>query len=59
VKKKIENQYGDKFIIGSMSVQGVIMNSDDPDDKFLEKIPQLIPKQAYLKRQHDEVGQIT
>jgi len=34
VKEEIETRYGDRFIIGTMSVQGLIMEDDDPDDVF-------------------------
>ncbi|QTA81434.1 AAA ATPase-like domain-containing protein [Desulfonema limicola] len=41
VKKEIEKQYPEKFIIGMMSVQGVVMKNDDPEEGFLERLPLL------------------
>ena len=42
VKKEIEERYGDRFRIGTMSVQGVVLKDDDPDEAFLGKIPLLM-----------------
>ena len=42
VKKEIEARYGDRFIVGTMSVQGVILKDDDPEEKFLDKVPLLM-----------------
>ncbi|MEA3414635.1 MAG: AAA-like domain-containing protein [Thermodesulfobacteriota bacterium] len=42
VKKEIENHYGDRFIVGTMSVQGVVIKEGDPDEIFLKKVPQLV-----------------
>ncbi|WP_207691474.1 AAA-like domain-containing protein [Desulfonema limicola] len=41
VKKEIEKQYPDKFIIGMMSMQGVVMKNDEPEERFLERLPLL------------------
>ncbi len=41
VKKEIEKQYPDRFIIGMMSVQGVVMKSEEPEENFLERLPLL------------------
>ncbi|MDM8536243.1 AAA-like domain-containing protein [Desulfobacterales bacterium HSG17] len=41
VKKEIETCYGDKFFMGCMSVQGIIMEKDDPPELFLNKVPTL------------------
>ncbi|MCP4345296.1 MAG: hypothetical protein GY795_07195, partial [Desulfobacterales bacterium] len=41
VKKQIETLCGDMFIIGCMSVQGVIMEDDDPDHVLLRQCPRL------------------
>ena len=42
VKKEIENRYGDRFIIGSMSVQGIVIKEQEDEETFLEKVPQLV-----------------
>ncbi len=41
VKKAIEHQHGDKLTVGTMSVQGIIMEDDDPDEVLLRQIPRL------------------
>lgn len=41
VKKEIENHYGDRFIVGSMSMQGVIMEEEDHDEVFFRQLPRL------------------
>lgn len=41
-KKEIENRYGDRFLVGSMSVQGVILDSDSHEDDLLSWIPNLL-----------------
>ncbi len=41
VRKEIEKQYEDRFIIGTMSVQGVIMKPEEPEEAFLKRIPLL------------------
>jgi len=42
VKMEIETTYPDTFTIGMMSVQGVVIKDNSPDDVFLEKIPLLL-----------------
>ncbi|MGE0085406.1 MAG: AAA-like domain-containing protein [Desulfococcaceae bacterium] len=42
VKKEIEKQYPDRFIIGMMSVQGVIMEKDDPDAVLFRQLPRIV-----------------
>ncbi len=39
VIRQITSEYGDKFRIGTMSMQGIIMKNDEPDDNFLSKVP--------------------
>jgi predicted AAA+ superfamily ATPase len=34
VKKEIEKRYGDKFICGFMSMQGIVMKRDEEPDLF-------------------------
>ncbi|QTA78063.1 NTP hydrolase p-loop-containing [Desulfonema limicola] len=41
VKKEIEKQYPEQFIIGMMSMQGVVMKNDEPEERFLERLPLL------------------
>lgn len=42
VKKEIETRHGDRFILGCMSMQGVILAETDPEETFLTQVPQLI-----------------
>jgi len=42
VTKKIEKQYPDRFIIGMMSVQGIIMEKDDPDEVMFRQLPRIV-----------------
>lgn len=42
VKKEIENRYGGRFVIGTISMQGIVMEDDDPDEVFLKKVPKLM-----------------
>ncbi len=42
VKKEIENRYGGRFVIGTISMQGIVMEDDEPDEVFLKKIPKLM-----------------
>ncbi len=41
VKKEIAERFGTGFIFGTMSVQGIVMDAEEPDEKFLEKTPLL------------------
>ncbi len=49
VRDRIEARFGKKFIVGTMSVQGVIMEEDDPVDSFLDKIPLLFKETFRIK----------
>ncbi len=42
VKQKIQAEYGDRFLVASISMQGVVLKEDEPDDHFLSKIPKLM-----------------
>ncbi|QTA81423.1 AAA ATPase-like domain-containing protein [Desulfonema limicola] len=42
VKKEIEKQYPEKFIVGMMSMQGVIMEKDDPDEVLFRQLPRIV-----------------
>jgi hypothetical protein len=42
VTQLIEHAYPDQFIIGMMSMQGVIMQESEPPDAFLKRIPRLM-----------------
>jgi hypothetical protein len=44
VKQRIENDYPDQFIVGTMSMQGVIMNETDEDAAFFSYIPNLLSR---------------
>ncbi|MCP4347211.1 MAG: hypothetical protein GY795_16995 [Desulfobacterales bacterium] len=42
VVKKILAEQGDKFQIGTMSMQGIVMKDEEPDENFLLKVPFLL-----------------
>jgi len=42
VKQEIAAGFPDRFIIGTMSVQGVVLKDEEPDEKFLDKVPMLM-----------------
>ena len=42
VKQEIAAGFPDRFIIGTMSVQGVVLKDEEPDEKFLDKVPLLM-----------------
>ena len=41
VRREIEERYGERFIVATMSMQGVIMQRDDPDAVFFRQIPRI------------------
>jgi len=41
VKNEIEEQYGDRFVFGAMSMQGAVLGEDTPVDDFLKHVPRL------------------
>ena len=41
-KQQIETRYGDQFVVGSTSMQGVVMEDDDPVEQFLREVPLLL-----------------
>ncbi|MCP4349611.1 MAG: hypothetical protein GY795_29370 [Desulfobacterales bacterium] len=41
VKKEIEKRCADRFVIGTMSVQGIALKEQDPPELFLSRIPLL------------------
>jgi len=42
VRKEVEKRLGDKLMVGCLSVQGVIMEKDDPDEVFFMQLPRVI-----------------
>ncbi|QTA79761.1 AAA ATPase-like domain-containing protein [Desulfonema limicola] len=44
VKKEVEKQYPDKFIIGMMSMQGIVLEKDDRPEVFLSRLPLLMSR---------------
>jgi hypothetical protein len=40
--KEIQAVYGDKFLIGTMSMQGVVMEDEEPTAGFLQRAPKLL-----------------
>jgi hypothetical protein len=48
-KARIEREYPDQFIVGEMSVQGVIMQDEEPADRFLTSVPTLFREGFHLK----------
>ena len=39
--EKIQAERGDRFMVGSLSMQGVVLAEDDPEERFLESVPRL------------------
>jgi hypothetical protein len=39
--KEIERKHEDRFVVGAMSMQGLIMEEDDPDEVFFRHVPRL------------------
>lgn len=44
VKQRIEKDYPDQFIVGTMSMQGGIMDESDPNSVFFSYIPNLFSR---------------
>ncbi|QTA83437.1 AAA ATPase-like domain-containing protein [Desulfonema limicola] len=44
VKKEIEKQYPEKFVIGMMSMQGIVLEQDDRPEVFLSRLPLLMSR---------------
>ena len=44
VKKRIEEKHGDKFIIGTMSMQGISLKENDPPEAFFFRVPLLFKR---------------
>ena len=42
VKKEIEKQQGGRFLIGFLSVQGIIMETDDSEEVLFRQLPRII-----------------
>ncbi len=42
VKKEIEARYGDRFLVGHMSVQGAVIKDEEPEEAFLARLPLLL-----------------
>ena len=42
VKTEIEARHGDRFVLGCMSMQGVILEETDSEEAFLTQVPQLM-----------------
>jgi len=42
VKNKIEEEFQSRFILGTMSMQGVVLKEEGPEDGFLNKIPKIM-----------------
>ncbi len=42
VEKKIKARHGDRFLVGSMSVQGVVIKDEEPEEAFLTEPPLLL-----------------
>jgi len=41
VMKGVRKQHEDRFVVGDMSMQGLIMEDDDPDEVFFRQLPRL------------------
>ena len=49
VKKKIEEEYGDRFVLGTMSMQGVVIEDEEPENVLLKWMPHLMRDTFGLK----------
>jgi hypothetical protein len=47
-QQKIERRFDGQFIVGSMSMQGVIMEDHEPPEGFLERVPGLMWRAFHL-----------
>ncbi len=54
VKQGIEKLYSDKYVIGCMSVQGVIMKDKDPEEVFFRQIPRLFRESFGIEPEQPE-----
>jgi len=48
VVNNFQAEYGDEFLIGSLSMQGMILEDHDPPEKFLEYIPRRLSQDFKL-----------
>ena len=46
---EIRARYGDRFLVGVMSMQGVYMDDDEPDAGFLKRVPRLFRRSLGVK----------
>ena len=49
VKRRIEETYKDRFILGAMSMQGVVLEDEEPENAFLKWTPLLVRDTFGLK----------
>ncbi len=49
VKRRIEETYKDRFILGAMSMQGVVLEDEEPENAFLKWTPHLVRDTFGLK----------
>ena len=42
VREEIKACYGDRFLVGDMSMQGVIIEDDEPIENFFDYVPRLL-----------------
>jgi len=54
VREEIEKQHKDRFIIGSMSMQGTVFREGDTEDAMLPKIPFLMKETFQIKPEAPE-----
>jgi hypothetical protein len=53
VEQRIETDYPDRYIVGTLSMQGVFMQPEDPPNDFLNRVPLLM-----LEHLNVDVGQV-
>ncbi|MBW1677806.1 MAG: AAA-like domain-containing protein [Deltaproteobacteria bacterium] len=49
VRKRIEKEYKDRFVLGSMSMQGVVLEEEEPENALLKWTPHLVRDTFGLK----------
>jgi len=56
VKKEIEARYSDRFSLGMMSMQGVVLKEEDNEEGFLKELPLLIEETFKIKLSKEPVS---
>ena len=52
-KQEIESRYGERFLVGTMSMQGVVMEDDEPAEGFLRRVPDLVRRALGVRLENE------